>query len=54
MTDEELTKATEEYLQNNPDSNQQAEEPTSIKRKSEDHEVKESKAQKTDDRRRES
>ena len=47
MIGEELTKATEEYLQNNPDSNQQAEESTSVKRKSEDDEVKESKAQKT-------
>ena len=47
MTGEELTTATEEYLQNSPDSNQQAEEPTKVKRKSEDDEVKESKAQKT-------
>ena len=47
MNGEELTKATEEFLRNNPDSNQRSEEPTSVKRKSEDDEVKESKAQKT-------
>ena len=48
MTDDELTKATEKYLQNNPVSNQQAEEPTSSKRKSEDIEEKVSKSQRTE------
>ena len=41
MTDEELTKATEQYLKENPRSNQEAEVTTSSKRKSEDDELKE-------------
>ena len=48
MTDEELTKATKDYLKTNPDSSRESEGTQSMKRKINDQEVKDGKTQKTE------
>ena len=48
MTDEELAKATEDYLQKNPDTNRELEGTTATKRKGDQEEVNQGKVQKTE------
>ena len=46
--DEELAKATEDYLQKNPDTNRELGGTTATKRKSDQEEVNQGKVQKTE------